>query len=274
MEGDARFVWRNEAKYKNLGTTTPAEQGILTSFGVAVGKALIATAPRPSAALPGSPEELRHAILQSATYVGLSEILVSCWAMGIAVAQLAIFPLKAKRMHAMTVHVGDQYAILLGAKSAYPAQASFIIVHELGHIIGGHLGEAAALLDVENPLEIPDRDTEEAEADQYALALLTGYRDLSVLADASQYNASQVASAALKAAPQENIDPGTLALCLAYSTGRWKQSIGALKIIYSDLPAGDVGTFINQVAQTQLDLAGVDDRAQYLRRILKIEVPE
>jgi hypothetical protein len=274
MDGDARFVWRNEAKYKNLGTTTPAEQAILTSFGVAVGKALIASARPASAALPSSPEELRNAILQSARFVELPDILVSCWAMGIAVVQLAIFPLSAKRMHAMTVRVGDRFAILLGTRSSYPAQAAFIIAHELGHIIGGHLGGTSALLDVENPLTIADRDSEESQADKYALALLTGYRDFSVLPGLEKYNASQVAAAALRTAPEERVDPGILALCLGYSTGRWRQSVGALKIIYHGVEPGDVGAFINKMAEVQLELADNTDRSQYLRRILALKAVE
>jgi hypothetical protein len=270
MEGQTRFVWRDEAKYKNLGATTTAEQGILTSFGVAVGKALIAVAPHPGAPLPPNPEGLRDAILQTGRNVGLAELLVSCWAMGVAVVQLEVFPLSAKRMHAMTVKVRDQYAILLGARSAYPAQASFIVAHELGHIIAGHLNGTAALLDIEDPFEIAQRDEEESEADAYALSLLTGYRNLDVLADADNYSATQVARAALKAAASENIDPGTLALCLAFSTGNWKESVGALKIIHSGQHVSDVSAFVNHVAQTQLNLSTFDDRARYLTRILNL----
>lgn len=271
MDGTTQFVWRDEAKFKNLGTTTPAEQGILTSFGVAVGRALISVAKPPAASLSASAEELRAAILKSGRYVGLSELLLSCWASGVAVVQLKIFPLSAKRMHAMTVKIGDRYAILLGTQSPYPAQASFIVAHELGHIVAGHLGGAPALLDVEDPLEIADRDDEEAEADEYALSLLTGFTDLRVLADVNSYNASQVARAATKAAASAQIDPGTLALCLAYSTGNWRQSVGALKIIYGGRSIDDVGSFVNRVAQTQLDLSTIDDRSQYLTRILNLE---
>ena len=190
--------------------------------------------------------------------------------MGIPVVQLEVFPLNAKRMHAMTVKVEDRYAILLGTKSAYPAQAAFTVGHELGHITAGHLDNNAALLDVEDPLEVAERDAEEGSADAYALSLLTGYRDLSVFADATKYNSTQVARAVIKAASDESIDPGTLALCLAFSTGNWKESIGALKIIYGRHPFGSVGAFVNQVAQTQLSLSAVDDRSQYLRRILKL----
>lgn len=274
LEGNTRFVWRDEAKYKNLGTTTEAEQGILTSFGVAVGKALISIAPPPAAQLPAYPEDLREAILKSGRFVDLPELLASCWSMGIAVVQLTVFPLSAKRMHAMTVRVGDQYAILLGARAAYPAQTAFIVAHELGHILAGHLSESSALLDVEDPLQITQRDEEESEADAYALSLLTGYRNLSVFADAEHYNATQVARAAIKAAASEGIDPGTLALCLAFSTGHWKASVGALKIIYGGPSSVDVGMFVNQVAQTQLRLSTLDDRARYLSRILGLDRAE
>lgn len=272
MDGETQFVWRDEAKYKNLGATTPAEQGILTSFGVAVGKALLSVATPPAASLPTNPTELRAAILKSGRLVGLSELLLSCWSAGIAVAQLRVFPLSAKRMHAMTVKVGDRYAILLGTRSAYPPQASFIVAHELGHIMAGHLRDNPALLDVEDPLDMADRDAEEVEADEYALSLLTGFADLRVVADVSRYSATQVARAAIKEAASAQIDPGTLALCLAHSTGNWKQSVGALKIIYSGQPVGDVGLFVNHVARTQLNLSGIDDRSRYLTRILDLDV--
>lgn len=271
MDGDTQFVWRDEAKFKNLGVTTSAEQGILTSFGVAVGKALISVAAPPATSLPTDPGKLRVAILKSGRYVGLSELLLSCWAAGVAVVQLKVFPLSAKRMHAMTVRVGDRYAILLGTRSAYPAQASFIVAHELGHIVAGHLGDSPALLDVEDPLDIVDRDAEEVEADEYALSLLTGFTDLRVLADVSNYTATQVARASMKEAPSAQIDPGTLALCLAYSTGNWKQSIGALKIIYGGQAGSDVGSYVNRVARTQLHLSAIDDRSRYLTRILELD---
>ena len=37
LDGAAQFVWRDEAKFKNLGTTTDHQAIVLTSFGVAVG---------------------------------------------------------------------------------------------------------------------------------------------------------------------------------------------------------------------------------------------
>ncbi|WP_353612238.1 ImmA/IrrE family metallo-endopeptidase [Mycobacterium sp. ACS4331] len=272
MHGDTEFVWRDEAKYKNLGATTPAEQGVLTSFGVAIGKALIAVAPPPVGSLPPTAEELRTAILKSGRLVGLTELLTFCWAVGVAVVQLEVFPLSAKRMHAMTVKVGDRYAILLGSRSSYPAQASFVVAHELGHIAGGHLGDSAALLDVEDPLDIANRDDEEAEADKYALSLLTGSAELSVLANTSGYNATQVAHAAIREAFTVQIEPGTLALCLAYSTGNWKQSLGALKIIYGTQPTGAAGSYVNNVARTQLDLSSLNDRNRYISRVLNLGV--
>ena len=65
------------------------------------------------------------------------------------------------------------------------------------------------------------------------------------------------------------VDAGALALCLAHSTGRWRQGYGALKLI----PPGelDVGVRLNSLAHDQLDwdLLTIDSR-EYLRKAMGI----
>jgi IrrE N-terminal-like domain len=231
FEGPPKFIWGNEAKFKNLGTTTPTEQLILTSFGIAAGRALITAAPPALASLPTAAAELRRQILQSSPYVRLGELLVACWGLGIPVAKTNIFPLEQKRMQAMTVRLDGRYAILIGRNSTFPAWIAFILAHELGHIACGHITDSAALLEMDDPLQIAERDNEELQADAFALALLTGDEQPEIISDAERYSAQQVAGAVVHAAADKRIDPGVLALCLAYSTGRWAESIGALKMI-------------------------------------------
>ncbi|NMN99280.1 M48 family metalloprotease [Antrihabitans stalactiti] len=269
FDGPPVFMWRDEAKFKNLGGTTPNEQLVLTSFGVAVGRALISAAPDSAVALPGSAIGLREAILASAQYIQLSDLLAACWGIGIPVVKTNVLPLRRKRMHAMSIRLGDRYAILIGLNSRFPAQVAFIIAHELGHIAAGHITDTAAILDIDNPLESTERDDEELQADGYALALLTGHDTVDVVADVDTYNATQVANAAMVAAESTRIDPGTIALCLAYSSGRWRESIGALKIIPGQQSPEDVGIAINSIAARQLQWGSIGfDRADYLRRIL------
>lgn len=269
FEGPPRFVWRDEAKFKNLGASTETERFILTSFGVAMGRSLINATPSSRNLVDVSPAELREAALANWPNVGLEELLTICWSVGVPVIKTTIFPLSQKRMQAMTVRSGDRYAILIGRDTRFPAWIAFVLAHEIGHIARGHISENAALLEMSDPLQVTDRDAEELAADRFALALLTGDAELSVTADADNYTARQVAHAVLTAAPEMGINPGVLALCLAYSSGRWRQSIGALKIIPGQELEEDVGIVVNRFARGQLDWTRLpSERVNYLRTIM------
>jgi len=266
FDGPPRFVWRDRAKYKNLGTSSNEEVGILTSFGVAVGQQVLVAAP-PLVEFPGSAAGIRMAILASASVVGLDELLAFCWAVGLPVVQLRLFPLRRKRMHAMTARVRGRFVILLGMESRFSAQAAYILAHEIGHIVLQHASGLAAVIDVDDPLRMKDEDDEELTANRFALELLTGDPEPRVQSDAAQFSASQLARAALDAAAAARIDPGVLALCLAHATTRWQQGFGALKMI----PPGsiDVGGTVNALARHELAWSSLPLEAQdYLLKVM------
>ncbi len=268
FDGPPQFIWRDSAKFKNLGTATAEDATILTSFGVAVGScALSATRAPANVPRPQSPLELRQALLASFPAIGLDALLTFCWAIGIPVLQLHLFPLGQKRMHALTVRSRDRFAILIGRESRYSAQIAYFIAHEIGHIMLGHV-DRAALLEYDDPLKSAAPDQEESAADQYALELLTGDAAPRIESTTPRFTASQLALAVLQEWPTWRVDPGILALCLAHSTGRWRQGFGALKII----PPGesDVGEHINRLARDQLELERLpDDGQEYLSIVLK-----
>jgi hypothetical protein len=108
---------------------------------------------------------------------------------------------------------------------------------------------------------------EEADADRFALELLTGSNDPRVLPGVGSYNAPGLADAALKTSTQLSIEPGTLALCFGYSTHNWAVANSALKFIYSQ--AKPVWLEVNRVAEDQIqsDQVPSDSRA-YLRAVL------
>ena len=231
FEGSTKFLWRDDTKFKNLGTTTEGEQAILGAFGISIGRcALGATEPASGSNLPDV-RTLRETILKQGRLVNAFELLTFCWSFGIPVIQLRFFPLQQKKMHAMTVRVGDRYAILLGFDSKYYARVSYIIAHEIGHILLGHLAQDNSLLEIDDPIKSEDPDDEEVSADRLALLLLTGSENLNITSNVASYTATQLAAAAITAAEPQQIDPGVLALCLGHATGRWRQSFGALKII-------------------------------------------
>ncbi|WP_143030060.1 hypothetical protein [Pseudonocardia oroxyli] len=268
FEGEPKFVWRDSAKFKNLGDATIQEQDVLSSFGVAVARALIAGTPPGAGFQASNPEFVRGALLDRIPHLDMRTVLSLCWDMGVPVIKANLLPLRRKLMQAMSVRVGDRYAILIGRDSSHPAWVLFIIAHELGHISNGDLVDGSALLEMADPLEAEGQDNEEHEADRFALKLLTGQANFQVLPSIERYNSAEVVQAVTQWAPQLRVDPGFLALSLAHSTGRWRQSMTALR----HLPGQyfeDLGGSINWLASERLEWDSLsDERASYIRAIM------
>lgn len=252
FDGPPRFVWKDEARFKNLGTTSDHEAAVLASFAVSVGRCAVAATPPPSRSLVGiSAAELRSSILASSPVVGLDQLLAAAWGLGIPVIHLALFPLAQKRMHAVGTRVGDRYALLVGRESKFASQVAYYIAHELGHVALQHVADHAALLDVDDPLRAGEVDDEEDTADRFALELLTGSPDPDIVANLENFNGAMLRKAAMEAAADTHVDAGVIALCLAHRTGKWQQAMYALK----GIPPGemDVGGHVNDIAMSQFE---------------------
>lgn len=261
------FVWRDSARFKNLGSQTTEQQAAITSFGTAVGRSLI-KATYGSGPIAGvSAQQLRMAILGSCGVVDLHSLLATCWSVGVPVAHLHIVPLEAKLMHAMVIGQGSRQGVLLARDASYPAPIAFTLAHEIGHVALNHLGSDGALIDAEDPATSAGTDPEEAEADRYALELLTGTPEPVIITSKVAFSGRQLAAAAIAAGSARGIEPGTLALCAGYQTGKWPAAMAALKYIYPG-PA-PVGDRINRLAGAQLDWAALGaDTSDHLRAVL------
>lgn len=261
------FVWSDEARFKHLSTEDAVERAALASFGVTIGRMLLRATPIGPSIVGIKAADLRHAILASRAFVDLGSLLGTCWSLGIPVIHLRIFPLTTKSMHAMVVAVDGRHAILLGRDVSYPAPAAFTLAHEMGHAAVGHLADAPALVDLEDPATSKDSDEEEQEADVYALELLTGRAEPLIETSEAHFNAPTLAGAVMKASNRYGIEPGTLALCLAYQRGSWPVAQAAMKLIYGQ--PREVWREVNRVAYEQLDWAAVgDDTADWIRSVL------
>lgn len=268
--GEPVFVWRDSTKYKNLSTADPHQQEILAAFGSAVARTMIELVDPPADVVGMPPETIRDVLLASAPVVGAGELVTFCWSVGVPVAQLRVFPLTTKRMHAMSCSIRGRHAVLLGIEYAYAARYAYVIAHEIGHIALGHLHRDGTLLDIDDPLTLAGRDSEEAEADRFALTVLTGRPDLEVLADQEEFTGVQLAAAALERGPELGIDPGVLVLALGYQTRRWDVAMAALKRLAGG--AAQPWREINRIAadQLQLQTAPYADR-EYLRPVLGLD---
>ena len=267
-DGVPRFVWKDEARFKHLSGESELECAAISSFGRSIGALLTAGSNVGQFALIGTAAAaLRSAVLSSQPYVRLVDLLSLSWSAGIPVAHLRVFPAVRKRMAAMAVAVGERRAILLAKDSMYPPHIAFYLGHELGHVALGHIRTDTAIVDMEaDVLSASSEDAEEAEADRFALELLTGRGDLQ-LVPAGSYNAPGLAQTALRVSSDLHIEPGTLALCFGYSTGNWAVANSAMHFIYDQ--ARPVWNEVNRVTMTQLDTEELpSDARSYLAAVL------
>lgn len=269
--GEPRFLWREEARFKHLSGESDRERAGITSFGRAIASVLIGALPPSAADLSGvAAHALRESVLASGQpFVTLGDLLALSWGLAVPVVHLRVFPWQQKRMAAMTVKVGGRSTVLLGKDSAYPATIAFYLAHELGHIALEHVAADRQIVDLED--EVPaasEKDDEEREADAFALELLTGDPEPTVLATGPGWaHGGALAHAALESADALRIEPGTLALCFGHSTGDWQTANAALSHIYAD--PQPVWTYVNAIARRQLDLGELpNDAVDFLDAVL------
>lgn len=268
LDGEARFVWRDETKFKRLTTAASGQEQALSSFGRAVARIAVTGTAAGDSTPTYSVHDIREAILHGAQFVDARALLAFAWGIGIPVLQLRIFPLAQKRMHAMTAAVGGRAAILLARDSSYVAPMTFTLAHEIGHVMLGHLAGAATVMDIEDPLVSPEPDDDEEDAaDQFALELLTGQPEPTVLTNLKHFSATQLADAATREGQSLGIEPGVLAMCLGHSTRQWEKVYGSLKIITPGQL--DVSGWLNSIAERQLDWSAIpEDGQNYLRVVM------
>lgn len=266
---EVEFVWKDEARFKHLSNETDAQKAALTSFGISVCRLLVRTSPPAAVAGGIVASELRDSILKIRPFIDLQALLATCWAIGVPVIHLRIFPLQAKRMHAMAVKVGERPAILLGRDAQYPAPVTFTLAHELGHVMLGHVEVSSAIVDIGDPLGPSQGDKEEEEADRYALELLVGTSHPDIQTDRPRFNSKELAATVLEQGPSLRMEPGTLALCLAHARGMWPVASDSMRYIYAEQKP--VWQEVNRIAAREIDMESLnDDSADYLRKLMGI----
>lgn len=265
-----RFFWRGAGRFKHLSAESEQQRDAITSFGRAIASLMIGLTPPHETIAGTSALALRSMALDPQTnVVRLVDLLSLCWSAGIPIAHLRVFPLQQKRMAAMTVRIADRSAILLGKDSEYPAHIAFYLAHELGHIALEHVSAGDAIVDLDDTEHASsnDLDSEERQADAFALELLTGHASPQILPKDGHYSSKELARVAQKASAQLQIEAGVIALCFGHATRDWASANAALPLIYG--PGKPVWREINAVAAAQMDLADLPhDNRDYLSSVL------
>lgn len=260
------FVWHDRARFKHLRASEDKSLAALNSFGVSVGRSLLQATEAELSLVGYTAGQLREALLDVGT-PDLPGLLALCWAIGVPVAHLRVWPLTQKAMHAMVVGSRSRHAVLINRDVSYPALAAFTLAHEIGHIALGHVPDGEMLVDAEDPAGTEEHDEEEMAADRFALELLMGDPDPDIRINFDTFNSAELADAVLRTGPEYGIDPGTLAMAVAHRRNAWPVAMAAMRLI-QPVPI-DVAKSVNNVARQQLKLDRLgSDTATFIARAL------
>jgi hypothetical protein len=164
----------------------------------------------------------------------------------------------------------SHYGIVLSKNARHSAWLLFILAHELGHILRGHISQDGVVVDQE-----VDRtnvtDEEERAANAFALELLSGNPTLEVIPVGYKVSAHSLARAALDAGTHEQIDPGHLVLNCAYQMGGKTFAIANAALNLLEPQADAVGvvrsTMLGHLDKTKLPV----DTYEFVLRITHAE---
>jgi len=264
-DAELTFTQPSSVKYKK-GKGVSADDVSLTSH-LAVRAARSVVSALPDSGAPASvpaPEELRQALLKLSDkpWVCLRHILKAVWKLGIPVIHLRNLPGGSKKPDALTTMVGNRPVIVLMSGRKSPSWIAFIVAHELGHIHHQHLQPGQTLVD--EKIEATADEKDEAEANDYAVRLLTGRPDLGLNSTRSM-SIPQLATAVTTFGKSYNVAPGVAALNYGFTTGKWPLANAALSQLESrDNAAQD----LEQAMQLHFDFQSLsEDTREWISRV-------
>lgn len=204
-------------KFKKPKGTLDGQLELTRSLATCVARLISAATMEPCCPLPKTAAQTRCEILgQGQPWVSLSNLVDYCWSLGVPVVHLASF-LKDRRPDGMAVKVGGRPVVVLCKKVVAPAWLLFILAHELGHIVLGHIPDNGVLID-EN-VNKNECDDEESAANAFAIELLTGEKDGNFRAGGRWPNAETLARRAKELGRELQVDPGHIILNYAHTMG-------------------------------------------------------
>lgn len=245
--------------YKHQAGAARDGMAAATFIASSLAQAAIAALPTPFDALPSTPAELRRRAAESGRggALGFSSLLELCWNSGIPVIPLSNLPVGIRKMDGAALLVGNRPAIVIAKRKSSRAWLSFILAHEMAHIALGHIEPGSSIIDVSlqdsaTYAAESSGDTQEREADAFALSVLGGEE---VTTEVSRWSdrlsAVELAVAARTAGARLNVEAGHLILRHAFIAKRWAESSAALGFISEDL---DAESALAGYLQSRLDL--------------------
>lgn len=257
-------------KFKKTTGTHDDELGLARALGTRIAQLVATATTKPFEGVPNSALEIRLQILdRGEPWVGLQGLLDYCWSIGIPVVFLARFPPNAKKMHGMAALVNGRPVVVLSKNAKPSAWLLFVLAHELGHIVSGHLSEGSVLLDQDVNKNEPD--AEEDQANSFALELIAGERDFRVSTSGRWLNATDLADTARTFGSENHIDPGHIVLNYAHTMGSdfWPVASAALRYLE---PHADAPALVGTALAARLDWSAIPkDSCRFLMSVTTAE---
>lgn len=183
-------------------------------------------------AIPADFEEARAAILDRHDAVTLGTLTEYCWSIGVPVLHITQFPAGQKKMSGFVSVFHGRPVIVIAKAAKYSSVLLFILAHELGHVLAGHVRENCTFVDSGVAGSAGDgNDAEEREADELAIGLLTGDPMTEYVAGDRWLNAETLAEAAEVRGREAQVDPGHVALNYAHTMDFHAVGFAALRIL-------------------------------------------
>lgn len=253
--------------FKHQINVEPSSLSAATFIASSLAQTVLAALPMKHLPLPSDPLQLRaraHEITPDQPF-GFTSLINLCWAHGIPVIPLPNLPVGVRKMDGAALQVGQRPVIVLAKKKSSRAWLSFILAHEIGHVALGHLQPGSSIIDISleetaTYLTESASDTQESEADEFALQAMGG-EDIAAEIRTWSGNATPVELAvnARRAASRFAIEAGHFILRHAFATRRWPESITALRFLSEDF--NPESALVAQLKQ-RLDLDRVSDDLQ------------
>jgi hypothetical protein len=231
-------------RFKHTARIDPGTLEPATRIASALAQAIVAAGPAPAELPRMSAAQVRAALLErGATRVDFDGLLALAWRLGIAVIPLPHLPPGVRKMDAAALRVNGRPAIVIARRNDSKAWLSFILAHELGHLLLGHVPENGAIVegslqdsasfDAESQL-----DAQEREANAFAHTVLGGEAtDAAVMSWNPRAGMMELVDAAMVAAPKLQSTPGQLILRFAFLRQGWKEAALALRFLADDVDA-------------------------------------
>ena len=261
-QGEVRALGEvSEPRFKHTARVTAQDLQAATRIAGALAKAVVAAMP----AQPPTPrltaQEVRARILAKPdARVDFDSLLAFAWESGIPVIPLPNLPAGVKKMDAVAMKVESRPAIVIARKNDSKAWLSFILAHELGHILLGHVPDNGSIVegsikDTSDFEAESQLDQQEREANTFAHNVLGG-RELeqAVSSWGTRATMMELVDKALEGGPRLKTAPGHLILRYAFTSRRWADANLALRFLADDLDAQ--ATLVDRMAQ-QIDTGAI-----------------